>query len=343
MDVSRYLSLKRVTLFFNGGALMEYEGQIPVKDEDTLYMMAVDLNIAEQVFSTLNVSDLDGGAVTEIVYQLPAELSCSYDVKFDNFMRSLLPKLVGRTISLGVKSGENISGILLGFDETKNGGNDEVFLDVLSSDKLYRVNMASVEHISLGKNCSLELKNLAKGELKAYVGWRIDPGTVVKEKHLVNVKHFQSLGEKWRPFYHLYVSDEMWVLIVWCEITNPTSKDWKDVSITLTTGAMLLLGSCELRSDEVAEYNITGPVTIPKFSRVLIPVSKFEVKGEVQLQTGDSEKNVVKVSIINDSGKVWLPGKIIVWREGRLLGIGELQFVKKGGVAGGEVSVKTSN
>ncbi|MEM3147516.1 MAG: hypothetical protein QXQ21_01300, partial [Candidatus Jordarchaeales archaeon] len=231
MDVSRYLSLKSVTLFYNGGALLEYEGQIPVKDEDTVYLMPVEIELAEHVFSTLNVSDFDGGAITGIIYQPPEEPIYSCDIKSNDFIRCLLPKLIGKNINLGLKGGEAISGVLLGFDENKNDEGNDVFLNVLSSDKLYRVSMVSVEHITLGRNYALELRSFAKGELKAYVGWKLDPGTLVKDKHLVNVKYFQPLGKGWKTFYHLYITDDIWVLIVWCEIVNATPKDWKDVSI----------------------------------------------------------------------------------------------------------------
>lgn len=329
--MSRHLSLKSVTLFYNGGALVEYEGHIPVKDEDTLYLMPVEASIAEQVFSTLNVSDLDGGAVTEIVYQPPDELIHNFDIKYDNFMQSLLPELVGKTIALELKSGETISGVLLGFDKNKDGEGGEVYLNVLSSDKIHRVSMVSVECVSLGRNYSLGLRNLAKGELKAYVGWRLDPGTMVKDKHLVSVRHFQPL-EGWKPFYHLYISEDMWVLIVWCEVVNSTSREWKNVSITLTTRATVP-ADAPGKDGGVVEYKINGPVTVPKFSRILVPVSKLEVKGELQLQVEGSGKMNIKLNIINESDRAWLPGKITVWKGEHLLGVGELQFVKKGGTA----------
>jgi len=338
MDISRYLSLKSVTLFYNGGALLEYEGYIPVKDEDTLYLMPVEVDLAEHVFSTLNITDFDGGAVTGIIYQLPEDPIYGCDVKSDEFIRSLLPRLVGKNIGLGLKSGETISGILMGFDEDKSDEDKGIFLNVLSSEKLYRVSIASVEHVTLGRNYALGLRNFAKGELKAYVGWKLDPGAIIKDKHLVSVKHSQPLKEGWRPLYHLYISDDVWVLIVWCEIINSTTREWKEVSITLTTGAPSHASPSQ-QDGGIVEYRINGPVTIPKLSRILIPVSKLEVKGELQLQTESSGKINVKVNITNESGKVWLPGKITIWKDGRLLGTGEIRFVKNGGTA--SIEIKT--
>lgn len=337
MDVSRFLSLKNVTLFYGGGALLEYQGYIPIKGNDTLYLMPIDVENAENAFSTLSINDLDGGAITEVFYQLPEDILVIQDVKCDEFIKSFLPKLIGKTVSFGLNGGESISGILLGFDENKGGEESSTYINILSSDQIRRISIKSIEYISLGKSYSAGLKNLVKGEVKAYVGWRLDPETMEKDKHLVSVKYFQSLKEGWKPLYHLYISEDIWVMIVWCEVANPTQKDWKDISITLTTKAPFSASS-EQKMSGIVEYKINGPITIPKFSRTLIPVAKLEVKGELQVQIEDSSNMVVKVNVVNDDEKIWLPGKLAIWKDEYLLGVGRMPFVKKGGVASIEVS-----
>jgi len=333
VDVSKHLSLKHITFFYHGGALLEYQGMIPVKDGNTTYMMAIDPDEAEQVLSTLTVIDLDGGAVTKMIYQPPKGVF-SDGVDPRSFFQSLLSGLVGKNISVVMDDENSISGVLVGLDVEESSARRDLYLNLLSSDQIHRVKSSDIKSLSIGKNDSLELKSVIRGEVKAYVGWEIDPGLPGKDKHRVSVRYLQPV-ERWNVLYHLYMLDNTWILLVWCSVSNPTSKDWKNVSITITTNNLSTTSkNGQPQGDgETITYNVSDPVTIPKFSKILIPVSRLEVEGELKAIRG-MEGDQLSLTIRNKSGRLWLPGKLVVWKDnGSLVGTGEIPLTRNGEAA----------
>ncbi|MEM3525808.1 MAG: DUF4139 domain-containing protein [Candidatus Jordarchaeaceae archaeon] len=352
--MSRKIPVKNVSIFSNGVSIVERQGSVPIK-EGTLYSLDFDLNNLNDVLRTIMVIDADGGAVKKIQCEISGN---GFEFPRDELriepgkaFSSIIEGSINEETTVITKSGEEITGLILGSETnshliiTDNSVErcDELIL--LSGDsKIIRLPINEIDQLIPHKNIIKKIRSQTRGEAKATIGWELDPGQDGKENHEIIIRYLQKL-EKWDMIYHIHELDGKFILYGWGLVRNPTTEDWKDVSINLEVGTAPeskiqiftpKTSTKEASNQEVTpikqqlisyKYHISEALTIPKMSSVLIPIIQGTVEGRREYLWNTIEpKPVLFLKIRNNQELAWAPGSVVYWEKAKFTSEGRIEF-----------------
>ncbi|MEM2958931.1 MAG: DUF4139 domain-containing protein [Candidatus Jordarchaeaceae archaeon] len=355
MDVSKKVPVKHVTLFSNGVSIVERQGSLPVK-EGILYSLDLDLDDLNNVLRTIMVIDLDGGAVKKIQYEISGDgfgpTDSGLQIDSNKALTSIIKGSVNEETKIVTKKGEEITGRILG-SET-NGHliitndsverTDELIL-LTEEGSIIRLPMNEVDQIIPSKNVIKKIRqSQTPNKAKATIGWELDPGSDGKENHNLIIRYLQRL-EKWDMIYHIHELNGKFILYGFGVLTNPTTEDWKDVSIDLELATapesqtQIYPSKINIKEANKAEtpltkqnlisykYNISEPLNIPKMSSVLIPIIQETVEGIREYFWNTSEsKPTLFLKITNTKDLAWAPGSVVYWEKAQFTSEGRIEF-----------------
>ncbi len=288
------MKLNRITLFKNGIGF--FEGEACVKEGR--FSMEFKKEQMPDVLKTFQIVSENGDCIPFSVFDTAKTLEKTLEdiginIPPDGSLKELLKQSIGYEVSVKLKSGKTLDGIVLGLDQktsvSKGGDSIKEPTVVLHLDD------GSVKSVPFEDMLSISLKDEGrKAELKRF----LEEMRKSKKKE-AKALDFVFAGSKspkrarisylaeipvWKVSYRLNMDGKKGRLSCWAIVENGTSQDWEDVQLSLASGKPISFNY----DIYTGRYARRPTLTMPEES-TLLPADFQEVVPERDLAVQDEE------------------------------------------------------